>query len=115
MSVKVNKDAVKYAQDLIEKGDYVVDTDWSEAQPSTEDENDFAEKEGWETYGKWHLGLDTDYDKDEKGRYAFPYGDFKKVHRKGVIAAKQRAGQNDYSDLKDAADELLQMIDDRED
>jgi len=41
-------------------------------------------------------------------------GDFRKVHRDGLIAAKQRAAQNDYTDIEQAADELLEMIDKRE-
>jgi len=114
MATKVNRDAVKHARKLIEDGDYVVDTDWSERQPSSDDENRFLEQHGWDEYSKWYLAEDTSEDKDNKGRYKFPYGDFKKVHRSGVIAAKQRAAQNDYSDVEKAADELLQLIDKKE-
>lgn len=114
MTVKLNSEAVKFAKDLIKSGKYIVGTDWSEEQPSTDEENQFAQNQGWDTYAQWHLGVDTDYEKDEKSRYAFPFGDFKKVHRKGVIAAKQRAAQNDYTEIENAADDLLQMIDARE-
>ena len=114
MSVKLNQDAVKFAKGLIKDGKYVSDTDWSEAQPSTEAENRFSKDQGWDTYEKWFLGIDTEYDEGEKERYEFPYGDFKKVHRRGVIAAKQRAAQYEHSDIENAADELLQMIDQRE-
>ena len=31
-----------------------------------------------------------------KGRYKFPYGDFRTVHRDGLIAAKERAAQQGY-------------------
>jgi hypothetical protein len=42
------------------------------------------------------LGVDTDENEDTKGRYKFPYSDFAKVHRYGVLAAENRAGQYKY-------------------
>jgi len=112
--MKVNDKAVKHAKNLIENGDYSVDTDWSKAQPSTDKENKFIDDNGWDDYSKWFLGVNKDDDKDEKQRYGFPFGDFKKVHRSGLIAAKQRAAQNDHSDIESAADELLEKIDNKE-
>lgn len=112
--MKLNPEAVKHAKQLIESGMYVLDTDWSERQPSTQDENKLAERQGWKEYGKWFLGLDEDEKAERKGHYKFPYGDFNKVHRDGVIAAKQRAAQNDYGEIEKAADQLLNMIDKRE-
>ena len=41
----------------------------------------------------------------------FPYGDFHRVHRSGLIAAKQRAAQRDHDDIERAADELLVLLD----
>lgn len=114
MSVKLNKEAVKYAKHLIENDDYVTDTDWSARQPDADEENKELDKQGWEEFSKWYLGLDTDSGKKTKGHWEFPYGDFKKVHRAGVIAAKQRAAQYDHDDIVKAADELLQMINKRE-
>lgn len=114
MSVYTTHAAVDYAKQLIKNGDYVTDTDWSEVQPSPEEENQYLENNGYEAFAKWHLAKDTDDNQETKGRHLFPYGDFKKVHRSGVIAAKQRAAQNHYNTVQEAADELLQMIDERE-
>jgi hypothetical protein len=72
------------------------------------------ESEGWDYYGKWFLGIEEDEPEDQKERYSFPYGDFEKVHRDGLIAAQQRAGQYDHDDIEKAADELTAMIDERE-
>src|SRR4029453_18298419 len=82
-------------QNLVREGHYVLDDreDWSEHQPSTQDENKFIVEHGWGEYSLWHLGIDDEEDVDTKARYRFPYGDFKKVHRSGVIAAKVRAAQ----------------------
>jgi hypothetical protein len=114
MGMKLNQDAFDFAKNLIEDGDYETGGDWSEDQPSTEDENDFLDDYSWDEFSNWYLGLDDEGDKDEKQRYDFPYGDFEDVRRDGVIAAKQRAGQYDYTDIEDAADELLTMIDEKE-
>ncbi len=114
MAIKVNQAAVRHARRLIEAGDYVFDSDWSERQPSAEKENAFVERHGWTAYGEWYLAEDTSENEATKGRYKFPYGDFKQVHRDGVIAAKQRAAQYDYAEIERAADELLQLIDQKE-
>jgi hypothetical protein len=111
MSVKVNDAAVSNAKKLIKDGKIDMDSDWSEAQPSADEENDYLDDHSWGDYGKWYLAVDSDENKETKGRHKFPYGDFKQVHRDGIIAAKQRAAQNDYSDVEKAADDLLDMID----
>ncbi|MCW2597223.1 MAG: hypothetical protein JWP39_3111, partial [Jatrophihabitans sp.] len=48
---------------------------------------------------------------ETKSRYKFPYGDFAKVHRCGVIAAEARAGQRKYFDIERAAAHLHGMLD----
>ena len=112
--MRLNKDGYKHAKNLINRGKYVVDSDWSEDKPSAEEKNRFLEEHGWEEYCKWFLGIDPDAKPQSKERYKFPYGDFQKVHRKGLIAAKQRAAQNDYHDIEKAGDELIEMIDECE-
>ena len=111
MPVQVNKAAVTHARRLINGGDVSADSDWSDSQPSASAENRYLDKHGWAEYGKWFLAVDTSENEETKERYKFPYGDFKKLHRSGVIAAKQRAAQNDYGSIEKAADELLQMVD----
>ena len=110
MPVQVNRAGVKHARDLIDKEQYVKDSDWSEAQPSPEDENGALDRHGWSEYAKWFLAEDTDENEETKGRYKFPYGDFRRVHRSGLIAAKQRAAQSDYTDVEEAADDLLDDV-----
>jgi hypothetical protein len=41
----------------------------------------------------------------------FPYSDFSKVNRCGVIAAETRAGQYKYNDIEQAAASMHEMID----
>ena len=59
-------------------------------QPSTEAENEFIEAHGWDEYANWHLGVDDEASEHTKARYKFPYGDFERVHRCGLIAAEVR-------------------------
>ena len=113
MVVILNKTSVEHAKRSVEQGRYVFDEKdkWSEHQPSAKEENEYIEKHGFEEYGKWYLGVDTDEKEDTKGRHKFPYSDFAKVHRCGVIAAETRAGQYKYDDIEQAAARLHEMID----
>ena len=109
--MQLNKAAEEKATALIKSRQYVKDSDWSEAQPSTDEENDYLEKHGWDDYGQWHLGIHEEESKETKGRFGFPYGDFRRVHHAGLIAAKQRAAQQGYDDVEKAADRLLALLD----
>ena len=113
MAVKLNQTGLRHARSLVRDGKVVRDERdaWSEDAPSAQDENDFIEKHGWGEYSKWHLGVDDDMDRDTKGHYSFPYGDFAKVHRCAVISAESRAGQFDHDDIRDDAKKLLELID----
>jgi hypothetical protein len=116
MAVKLNETAFEHAKALIDEGDVVVDErdDWSEHQPSSSDENSFIEKHGMREYAKWHLGIEAEEAEENKSRYKFPYGDFAKVHRCGILAAESRAGQYKYADIERAAAHLHGMIERRE-
>ena len=113
MSVKLNDDALSAARRLVREGSVVRDgrDDWSEHAPSADEQNEYLEREGWEAYGRWHLGIDTDKATETKGRYSFPFGDFSKVHRCAVISLESRAAQNDHADIATASKNLLKLID----
>lgn len=85
--------------------------DWSEAAPSADDENRFIEKEGWTQFAHWHLGIDKSENRETKQAYSFPFGDFDRVHRSGVISGESRAGQYDHIEIRDALRKLLELID----
>jgi hypothetical protein len=113
MTVKRNNPAYEYAKKLVKDGKTVIDDRdaWSEHRPSAYEENAFIEAHGWSEYSKWFLGVDDTQDKDNKGRYKFPFGDFKKVHRCGVLSAESRAGQYKYHDIQSALAHLHGMLD----
>jgi hypothetical protein len=111
--MKLNKSAFEHAKQLILAGRVVVDKrdEWSEHQPSAEEENEFIRQHAIREYAKWHLGLDEEHDEQTKGHYKFPYGDFKDVHLCAVLAAESRAGQYKYYEIENAAAHLHGVID----
>jgi hypothetical protein len=115
MTVKLNREALEHARSLVKQGKVVRDErdDWSEHAPSAAEENTFVEKKGWNDYAEWYLGVDREESDETKGRFSFPFGDFSKVHRCGVISLESRAAQYDHNDIAKAAKELLELIDEQ--
>ena len=110
-SYRVNQNAVAQAEKLIDGGDYDDRTDWSDAAPGADAENDFIDHHGYDGFAAWHLTEDPDAGEETKRRYAFPYGDLRMVNRQALVHAKQRASQNDHDEVEKAADDLLQRLD----
>jgi hypothetical protein len=107
----LNEPAVARARELIDARQYVLDSDWGEVQPRADAQNGYLESHSWDDYARWHLGL-TEGAKDEtKARYAFVYGDFRRVHRTGLIACVYRASEWRHKDVELAAHHLLQYLD----
>jgi hypothetical protein len=113
MATKLNRTAFEHAQELIRERRVVLDErdDWSEHQPTTEQENRFIEEHGIDEYAKWYLGIDDERPEGAKARHKFPYGDFENVHRCGVISAESRAAQYKHDDIAGAAAHLHGMLD----
>ena len=110
-SYSVNPAGVAHARELIDARQYVLDSDWGEAQPKAADGNAYLERHSWEEYAAWHLGLTEGAHDETKARYAFGYGDFRRVHRNGLIACVYRAAEWRHKDVELAAHELLQHLD----
>jgi hypothetical protein len=113
MTVKLNEGAFEHAKALVEEGRFVYDERdaWSEHQRSAAEENRYIEQHGWSEYARWYLGTDDEHGPSTKGHYKFPYGDFEKVHRCGLLAAESRAGQGKYHDIELAVAHLHGMVD----
>ncbi len=107
----VNDAGVAKARALIDARQYVLDSDWGDVQPGAEAQNAFVEKNGWEAYASWHLGLTEGPGDETKARYAFVFGDFRRVHRTGLIACVYRASEWRHKEVELAAHELLQHLD----
>ena len=110
-SYAVNKKAVARARRLIEGRQYVLDSEWGEVQPTAEAENAFLRSHTWEEYAEWHLGLTEGAADETKARYAFVYGDLRRLHRSGLIACQYRAAEWRHKEVELVAHELLQLLD----
>jgi len=107
----VNDRAVARAKQLIRSRQYVLDSDWGEVQPKADIENAYLENHSWAEYGEWHLGLTEGATDETKARYAFVYGDLRRLHRTGLIACHYRAAEWRHKEIELAAHELLQLLD----
>ncbi len=108
---EVNDEAVAHVRALIDARQYVLDSDWGQAQPDAAAENAYLERHSWEEYGAWHLGLTVGANDGTKARYAFVAGDFRRVHRTALIACVYRASEWRHKEVELAAHDLLQHLD----
>ena len=110
-SYSVNPAGVARARELIDARQYVLDSEWGDVQPKAADENAYLANHSWDEYAAWHLGLTEGANDHTKARYAFVYGDFRRVHRMGLIACHYRAAEWRHKAIELAAHELLQRLD----
>jgi len=92
-------------------GSGVLDSDWGVRQPGADAQNAYLARHDWDAYAAWHLGLTEGANEETKARYAFVYGDFRRVHRTGLIACVYRASEWRHKDIELAAHNLLQYLD----
>jgi hypothetical protein len=110
-SYAVNPPGVEHARKLIDARQYVLESEWGRVQPRAAEENAFLETRSWDDYAAWHLGLTEGAKDHTKARYAFICGDFRRVHRMGLIACLYRAAEWRHKEVERAAYELLQHLD----
>ena len=79
--------------------------------PARTTQNAFLERHSWAEYAAWHLGLTVGATDETKARYAFVYGDLRRVHRTALIACVYRASEWRHKAVELAAHDLLQHLD----
>jgi hypothetical protein len=107
----LNDAAVTRCRELIKGKQYVLESDWGAVQPSADQGNAYLERHSWEDYAAWHLGLTEGANDETKARYAFVYGDYRRVHRTALIACVYRASEWRHKAVEVAAHDLLQELD----
>ena len=112
-SYTLNKEAVAQVKRLIDRRQYVLDSDWGEVQPEAAEQNAYLESHSWDDYASWHLALTDGANDETKARYAFVYGDFRRVHRTALIASVYRASEWRHKEIELAAHDLLQRLDEK--
>jgi hypothetical protein len=108
---ELNPRAVEHARALIKAHRYILKSDWGEVAPNAKEQNTYLAKHSWDEYAAWHLGLTVGATDETKSRYAFIVGDFKRVHRTGLIACVYRAAEWRHKAIELAAHDLLQELD----
>jgi len=110
-SYSVNEPGVAKARAMIDSRQYVLKSSWGDVQPSADDENAFLDSHTWDEYGAWHLAVTCGANEETKARYAFVFGDFRRLHRMALIACQYRAAEWHHKEIELAAHDLLQHID----
>jgi len=110
-SYSVNDRAVARARRLIDAHQYVLESDWGGVQPRADEENAYLKAHSWEEFAEWHLGLTEGAAEETKARYGFVCGDFRRIHRMGLIACLYRAAEWRHKEIELAAHALLQHLD----
>ena len=82
-------------------------------QPRARKQNAYLKTHSWDEYAAWHLGFTEGAPDEAKARYAFVYGDFRRLHRMGLIACHYRAAEWRHKEIELAAHKLLQYLDQR--
>ena len=109
----LNEPGIAHAKRLIDARQYVLRSEWSEVQPTAAERRAYLETHSWEEYAPWHLGLREGTNDETLARYAFVYGDLRRLHRMGLIACHYRAAEWGHKAIELAAHELLQYLDER--
>src|SRR6185312_4181030 len=108
---RVNKRGVAKARQLIDAHQYRVRSRWADVQPRAAEQNAFLKANGWKEYASWHLALTEGAADETKARYAFVFGDFRRLHRMGLIACYYRAAEWEHTEIMLAAHNLLVYLD----
>jgi hypothetical protein len=104
--MKLNPSAVELARELLDDGQFRISTPWSKVQPSAESAAIHREAAGAESAARWYLAVDPD-----TGEMRLPIGDFKALHRSGLVAALDEARLHGWADIAEAADDILFLFD----
>ena len=107
----VNPAGVAKAKELIDARQYRVRSRWGDVQPRAKEQNAFLRNHSWDEYAAWHLALKEGAADETKARYAFVYGDLRRVHRTALIACVYRASEWRHKEVELEAHDLLQLLD----
>ncbi len=111
MPLVLNPTGLEQALKLAEQAQFRLNTIWSNNRPTDTAADSYIDQNGLDAYAAWHLAIDPTLPETSKARYQLPYGDFKSVHYSGVRSIKQIAERDGEAELRDAADEILDLLD----
>lgn len=107
MPTVLNRAGYDHALSLIRGGKIDESAGWS---ISADEENELLGDNDWEKYKNWFLGHDTGEDPQTKAAWKYPFGKSGKAYRSALMAIRQRAGQQNATDIFNAAGRLISAI-----
>jgi hypothetical protein len=110
-SYRVNEKAVARARGLIESRQYVLNSDWGRCSRGQLRKTHTSPLTRGRSTANGIWVSPKDLPRTPKARYAFVYGDFRRIHRTGLIACHYRAAEWRHKEIELAAHELLQLLD----
>jgi phage I-like protein len=108
----LNKTALAHARSLITQGKVHKESVWS--FDAADGNRILGDPPDWKEYARWFLLKEPDADPETKDAYKYPYGKNGKVYRQALIAIRSRAAQQHETAVFDAAGELIEAIDGKE-
>jgi len=111
MAVELYRPGYRHARDLIAAGKVDEDSSWSFT--AADGDALLGDDEDWGRYASWHLGRETEADRETKAAWRYPFGKDGKVYRSAVRAIRSRAAQQGHDDIFEAAGRLLELMDAR--
>ena len=114
LNIRLNKDALAFAQELIKQGKFIkTKKKWEKEQPTQEQEDHFLTTHAWHEYGLWFLAINCEESQGTKGYYILPHGNFHVVCYSALTAAQTDAQQNNNFEIVEATSTLLALIDEQ--
>lgn len=111
MAVTFHRAGEAHARALIEAGRVDRGESWS--FDAADGDRFLGDPPDWSGYGKWFLGRDDAAGEETKAAWKYPVGKGGQVHRAALTAIRQRAAQQNETEIFEAAGRLLERIDER--
>lgn len=109
MPNKVNRSGVSYARSLVSGGKVNRTASWSFS--ASDGNRLLGANNDWANFGKHHLGIDPSADPETKAHWKYPFAKGDTIYRSAIVAIRQRAGQQNDTEIFNSAGTLLGMID----
>ena len=105
----LNQKAYKRALELIRQGKADHASGWSFG--ATDGDGILGPNKDWGEYAHWFLMTVPGANPETKEAFKYPFGKSGKVYRSGLVAIRQRAGQQNETEIFEAAGRLLEELD----
>lgn len=111
MGITLYRAGESHAESLIAAGKVDEASDW--AFSAEDGDKILGDPANFDAYASWHLGHDAGQDTKTKAAWSYPFGKDGKLYRSALRAIRTRAGQQNQTDISDAAGRLLDKLNEK--